>query len=73
MSEGSINIGAINSLETQVFCAMVVRIFGSLGTQRISGVHLTIAERVMDGHMYPWVCFDACMYGGTCWIDVSLQ
>jgi hypothetical protein len=53
---GSINIGVIDSLETQVFCAMVVRIFGSLGTQRISRVHLEIVERVMDGWMYAWAC-----------------
>ena len=62
MSGRSINIGAIDSLETQEFCVMIVRIFGSVGTQHISRVHLELVEREMDGWLYAWECLmRACM------------
>jgi hypothetical protein len=54
MSGSVIQIEAIDDLLTECITAMVVRIYGSLGTQRITGGQLRIVERVLDGDLFSW-------------------
>jgi hypothetical protein len=54
MSGSVIRIEAIEDLLTECIAAMVVRIYGSLGTQRITGGQLRIVERVLDGDHFSW-------------------
>jgi hypothetical protein len=54
MSGSVIQIEAIDELLIECIVAMVVRIYGSLGTQRITGGQLRIVERVLDGDLFVW-------------------
>jgi len=45
-------IEAIDDLLTEFITAMVVRMYGSLGTQQIIGGKLKVAEEVMDGDLF---------------------
>jgi hypothetical protein len=54
MSGSVIRIEAIDDLLTECIDAMVVRIYGSLGTQQITGGQLRIVERVLDGDLFSW-------------------
>jgi hypothetical protein len=47
-------IDAMDSLLHQHISTMIVRIYGSLGTQWISGGQLRIMKRVLDGDMFAW-------------------
>jgi len=53
MSGSVIRIEAIDDLLMECITAMVVRIYGSLGTQQITGGQLRIVEWVLDGDL-PW-------------------
>jgi hypothetical protein len=54
MSGLVIHIEAIDDLLIECIVAMVVRIYGSLGTQRITGGQLRVVEQVLDGHLFAW-------------------
>jgi hypothetical protein len=54
MSGGSISIKLIDDLEVRVFCAMVVRVYGSLGTQFTSSVNMGVVDGVMNDRMFSW-------------------
>jgi hypothetical protein len=54
MSGSVIQIEAIDNLMMECIAAMVVRIYGSLGTQQISGVQLRVVEWVLDGDLFAW-------------------
>jgi hypothetical protein len=49
-----VSIGAIDSLAHRCIAAMIVRVYGSLATQRISGGQLLVLERVLDGEQFAW-------------------
>jgi hypothetical protein len=54
MLSSFIHIKAIDELLRQCIVAMVVRIYGSFVTQRITGGRLRIVERVLDGEHFSW-------------------
>jgi hypothetical protein len=54
MSRTVVSIGAIDSLAHRCIVAMIVRIYGSLATQRISGGQLLVLERVLVGERFAW-------------------
>jgi hypothetical protein len=54
MSGSVIRIEVIDDLLTECIVAMVVRIYGSLGTQQITGGQLRIVEWVLDGDLFSW-------------------
>jgi hypothetical protein len=54
MSGSVIQIEVIDDLLTECITAMVVRIYGSLGTQWITGGQLRIVEWVLDGDLFSW-------------------
>jgi hypothetical protein len=54
MSGSVIRIEAIDDLLTECITAMVVRIYGSLGTQWITGGQLRVVEQVLDGDLFAW-------------------
>jgi hypothetical protein len=54
MSGTVVSIGAIDSLAHRCIAAMIVRIYGSLATQRISGGRLLVLERVLAGERFAW-------------------
>jgi hypothetical protein len=47
-------IEAIDDLLTECIMTMVVRIYGSLGTQWIIGGQLRVVEEVLDGDLFAW-------------------
>jgi hypothetical protein len=49
MSETVVSISGIDSLAHRCIVAMIVRVYGSLATQRISGGQLLVLERVVVG------------------------
>jgi hypothetical protein len=49
-----IQIEAIDDLLMECIIAMLVRIYGSLGTQWITRGQLRIVERVLDGDLLSW-------------------
>jgi hypothetical protein len=49
-----IRIESIDDLLTECIAAMVVRIYGSLGTQRITSGQLRVVEQVLDGDLFVW-------------------
>jgi hypothetical protein len=55
MSGLVIRIEAIDDLLMECIVAMVVRIYGSLRTKRITGGQLRIVEQVLDGDPFAWV------------------
>jgi hypothetical protein len=54
MSGTVVSISAIDSLAHHCIAAMIVRIYWSLSTQRISGVQLLVLERVVAGEQFVW-------------------
>jgi hypothetical protein len=54
MSGTVVSIGAIDSLAHRCIATMIVRVYGSLATQRISGGQLLVLERVLDGEQFAW-------------------
>jgi hypothetical protein len=54
MSRTMVSIGAIDSLAHRCIATMIVRVYGSLATQRISGGQLLVLERVLDGEQFAW-------------------
>jgi hypothetical protein len=54
MSGTVVSISAIDSLAHRCIAAMIVRVYGSLATQRISGGQLLVLERVLDGEQFAW-------------------
>jgi hypothetical protein len=49
MSSSVVRIEAFDELLTECIASMVVRIYGSFGTQRIIGGQLRVVEEVLDG------------------------
>jgi hypothetical protein len=49
-----VSIDAIDSLAHRCIAMMIVRIYGSLATQRISGGQLLVLERVVVGKWFAW-------------------
>jgi len=49
-----IRIETIDDLLTECVVVMVVRIYGSLATQRITSGHLRVVEKVLDGDLFAW-------------------
>jgi hypothetical protein len=49
-----VSIGVMDALVHHCVAAMVVRVYGSLMTQRISGDHLRIMERALIGEHFDW-------------------
>jgi hypothetical protein len=54
MSGTVVSISVIDSLAHRCIAAMIVRIYGSLATQRISGGQLLVLERVVAGEQFAW-------------------
>jgi hypothetical protein len=54
MSGTVVSIGAIDSLAHRCIAVMIVQIYGSLATQRISGGQLLVLERVVAGEQFTW-------------------
>jgi hypothetical protein len=54
MSGTVVSIGAIDSLAHHCIAVMIVWIYGSLATQRISGAQLLVLERVLAGELFAW-------------------
>jgi hypothetical protein len=52
MSGSVVYIKAIDNLLHQCITTMIVRIYGSLVTQRINGGYLSITQRVLDGDFF---------------------
>jgi hypothetical protein len=49
-----VSIGVIDSLAHRCIAMMIVQIYGSLATQRISGGQLLVLERVVVGEQFAW-------------------
>jgi hypothetical protein len=54
MSGTVVIISAIDSLAHPCIEAMIVHVYGSLATQRISGGQLLVLERVVGGEKFMW-------------------
>jgi hypothetical protein len=54
MSGSVVSIGAMDALVHHCVAAMVVRVYGSLATQRISGGQLRIMGRALVGEHFAW-------------------
>jgi hypothetical protein len=54
MSGTVVSIGAMDALAHRCIAAMIVRVYGSLATQRISGGQLMVMERVLAGEHFAW-------------------
>jgi hypothetical protein len=54
MSGSVVRIEAMDELLHQCITTMIVRIYGSLATQWISGGQLRIMQRVLDGDFFSW-------------------
>jgi hypothetical protein len=54
MSGTIVSIGSIDSLVHRCITTMIVRVYGSLATQRISGGQLMVMERVLAGEQFAW-------------------
>jgi hypothetical protein len=54
MSGSVVHIEAMDDLLHQCIATMIVRIYGSLATQWISGGQLSIMQRVLDGDFFAW-------------------
>jgi hypothetical protein len=55
MSGSVVSIGAMDTLVHHCMVAMIVRVYGSLATQRISGGQLRIMDRALVGEHFAWV------------------
>jgi hypothetical protein len=54
ISELVVRIGAMDALVHRCMVAMIVRVYGSLATHRISGGQLRIIERALGGDHFAW-------------------
>jgi hypothetical protein len=54
MSETVVSIGAMDALAHRCIATMIVRVYGSLVTQRISGGQLMVMERMLAGEHFSW-------------------
>jgi hypothetical protein len=54
MSGSMVSIGVMDALVHRCVAAMIVRVYGSLATQRISGGQLRIMERALAGEHFSW-------------------
>jgi hypothetical protein len=54
MSGSVVSIGAMDALAHRCIAAMIVRVYGSLATQRISGGQLSVMGRVLAGEHFAW-------------------
>jgi hypothetical protein len=54
MSGSMVSIGAMDALVHHCMATMIVRVYGSLATQRISGGQLRIMERALAGEHFSW-------------------
>jgi hypothetical protein len=54
MSDTVVSIGAMDALEHRCIAVMIVRVYGSLVTQWISGGQLMVMERVLAGEHFSW-------------------
>jgi hypothetical protein len=54
MSDTVMSIGAMDALVHHCIVAMIVRVYGSLAMQRISGGQLMVMERVLAGEYFAW-------------------
>jgi hypothetical protein len=54
MSGSVLCIEVIDDLLTECITLMVVRIYGSLATQWITGGQLRVLEKVLDGDLFSW-------------------
>jgi hypothetical protein len=54
MSSTVVSIGAMDALAHPCIAAMIVRVYGSLATQQISGGQLCVMERVLVGEHFTW-------------------
>jgi hypothetical protein len=52
MSSSMVSIGAMDALVHFCVATMIMRVYGSLATQRISGGHLRIMERALEGEHF---------------------
>jgi hypothetical protein len=54
MSRMVVSIGSIYALAHRCIEVMIVRVYGSLATQRISGGQLMVMERVLASEQFAW-------------------
>jgi hypothetical protein len=54
MSRTVVSVSAIDSLAHRYIATMIVHVYGSLPTQRISGGQLLVLERVVGGEQFAW-------------------
>jgi hypothetical protein len=54
MSGSIVSIGAMDALAHHCVAAMIVRVYGSLATQRISGGQLSVMGRALAGEHFAW-------------------
>jgi hypothetical protein len=54
MSGSVVSIGAMDSLAHRCIAPMIVRVYGFLATQHISGGQLSVMERVLVGEHFAW-------------------
>jgi hypothetical protein len=54
MSGSVVSIGAMDALENRCIVAMIVRVYGLLVTQRISGGQMSVMERVLASEHFAW-------------------
>jgi hypothetical protein len=54
MSGLVVNIEALDDLLTECIATMVVRIYGSLATHRITCGNMRVVEEVLDGDLFAW-------------------
>ena len=54
MSGTVVSISAIDALAHRCIAAMIVRVYGSLATQQISGGQLLVLERVVADEKFVW-------------------
>jgi hypothetical protein len=74
MSGLVVRIEVMDALLHQCIMSMIVRIYGSLATQRIRGGQLRIMQRVLDGDFFSWgLMLHAKMMGHIhrCWTTDS--
>jgi hypothetical protein len=54
MSNTIVSIGAMDALTHRCISVMIVRVYKSLATRRISGGQLIVMERVLAGEHFTW-------------------
>jgi hypothetical protein len=54
MSGSVVRIGAMDALVHHCVAAMIIRVYGSFATRRISGGQLWIMQRALGGEHFSW-------------------